>query len=60
MITEAIKEREQFIISKNSMIITSDSRIVETLNSSSMLSSMNIYIMIKYLKRGEVICFSEM
>ena len=47
MITEAIKEREQFIISKNSMIITIDSRIVEALNSLSMLSSMNIYIMIK-------------
>ena len=40
MISQAIKEREEFIISKNSMVITADSRIVNALNSSSMLSSM--------------------
>ena len=40
MISQAIKEREEFIIGKNSMVITADSRIVNALNSSSMLSSM--------------------
>ena len=40
MISQAIKEKEEFIIGKNSMVITADSRIVNALNSSSMLSSM--------------------
>ena len=39
MITEAIKQREKVIISKNSMEISTDPRIVKALNSSSMLSS---------------------
>ena len=39
MITEAIKEREISIIAKNSIEISADSRIVEALNSSRMLSS---------------------
>ena len=39
LISCAIKEREEFIINKNSMVITADSRIVHALDSSSMLSS---------------------
>ena len=39
MISEAIKEREKNILTKNSMEITTDSRIVAAYNSSSMLSS---------------------
>ena len=39
MITEAIKQREKAIISKNSMEISTDPRIVKALNSSSMFSS---------------------
>ena len=42
MISNAIKEREQFILNKNSMMISTDSKIVEALASSSMLSS-NLY-----------------
>ena len=37
LITEAIKERETFILDKHSMEIKVDSRIAEALNSSSML-----------------------
>ena len=48
MISEAIKEKENFIITKNSIEITTDSRIVAALNSSSLLSSKynftNVYI----------------
>ena len=39
MISEAIKKREKFILTKNSMEITTDSRIVAALNWSSMPSS---------------------
>ena len=39
MISKAIKDREKFILSKNSMEIIADPRIVNALNSSSMLSS---------------------
>ena len=39
IITNAIKERENFILDKHSMEITVDSRIAQALNSSSMLSS---------------------
>ena len=39
MISKAIKDREKFILSKNSMEIIADLRIVYALNSSSMLSS---------------------
>ena len=39
MITEAIKQREKAIMSKNSMEISTDTKIVKVLNSSSMLSS---------------------
>ena len=51
MINEAIKERENFIISTNSMIITTDSRIVNVLKSSSMLSSINFNKSINSSKR---------
>ena len=44
MITESIKDREKFIIEKNSMEITTDSRIVDALNSSSMLSSLCCFL----------------
>ena len=39
MISKAIKDREKFILGKNSMEIIADPRIVNALNSSSMLSS---------------------
>ena len=41
MIAAAIKDREQFILNKNSMEIVTEPRIVNALNSSSMLSSKN-------------------
>ena len=48
MISEKIKERENYILTKISMEIATDSRIVAVLNSSSMLSSKynftNVYI----------------
>ena len=39
MINSAIKEREEFILKKNSMEIDTDNRIALALNSSSMISS---------------------
>ena len=39
MISKAIKDREKFILGKNSMEIIPDPRIVNVFNSSSMLSS---------------------
>ena len=39
MISKAIKDKEKFILGKNSMEIIPDPRIVNVLNSSSMLSS---------------------
>ena len=44
MISDAIKERksECYNFKKKSMIVTTDSRILNALNSSSMLSSINI------------------
>ena len=39
MISKAIKDKEKFILGKNSMEIIPDPRIVNILNSSSMLSS---------------------
>ena len=39
LITKTIKEREEFILSKNWMEIATDPRIVKALISSSMLSS---------------------
>ena len=41
MILEVIKHREKFILNKNSKKIETNSRIVNALNSSSMLSSKN-------------------
>ena len=48
LISQAIKERETFIIDKHSMEIKVDSRIAEALNSSSMLSS-NTYNILNFV-----------
>ena len=52
MINLAIKEREEFILKKNSMEIETDQRIAIALNSSSMISSMLNIIVIILAKKG--------
>ena len=59
MISEAIKEREKFILTKNSMEITTDSRIVAALNWSSMSSSKFNLKYIFIAQKVEVIYFEE-
>ena len=54
MISWAIKEREEFIINKNFMVITADSRIVNALNSSSMLSSKSYSRYILLAQKGRI------
>ena len=52
MILDAIKHREKFILNKNLMEIEIDSRIVNALNSSSMLSSKNFLFKSNLAQRG--------
>ena len=59
MISESIKEREKFILTKNSMEITTDSRIVAALNWSSMSSSKFNLKYIFIAQKVEVIYFEE-
>ena len=59
MISEAIKEREKFILTKNSTEIAIDSRIVAAFNSSSMLSSKFNLKYIFIAQKVEVIYFYE-